>query len=260
MRQFTDFEVYAQLKKWETTDGGTLTEEDYQRIIDIYGRVINDDVNKNKGKLEQESMITYLADSVQAQIDKGASADKINETWTYIENHFSDNKHFEFYQHFMGDYETKQLQEAIINNKLPSSILQGIKAVGEINMPPKVFNNKVVEIKGYFDPSPENGDETENWLTIICDGKTIFDWNADAEEDNIVKYKRLSEKEFEILEKQIEENRKRKNTTKQGKPTRSQYVKTYFIGEEVVQERITSKNQTIFQDRKGRFVSRSKVL
>lgn len=260
MRQFTDFEVYAQLKKWETTDGGTLTEEDYQRIIDIYGRVINDDVNKNKGKLEQESMITYLANSVQAQIDNGASVSKINETWTYIENHFSDNKHFEFYRHFMGNYETSKLQKAIINNKLPSSILQGIKAVGEIDIPPKVFNGKVVEIKGFFEPSPENGDENKNWFTIICDGEVIFDWNADAEDDNIIEPKKLTDRELDRLKEELEEIKKKQNTTKTGKPTKSQYVQSYFIGDNIIKERITSKNQTIFQDKRGRFVSRSKVL
>lgn len=259
MRQFTDFEVYAKLKKWETENEGTLTENDYERIIDIYGRVVNDDVNKTKGKLEQESMITYLADSVQAQIDKGASESKINETWTYIENHFSDNKHFEFYRNFMGDEATRQLQKTIMDNKLPSSILRGIKAKVSIHQEIVVDGN-VIEITGYFDPSPEGAEDNRNFFTIIKNGDVIFDWNADVEEDNVVEYRRLSEEELDILKKQAEERKRRRNTTKQGKPTRSQYVTTYFVGEEIIQERITRKNQTIFQDRRGRFVSRSKVL
>lgn len=259
MRQFTDFEVYAQLKKWETENGGTLTENDYERIIEIYGRVINDDVNKTKGKLEQESMITYLADSVQAQIDKGASESKINETWTYIENHFSDNKHFEFYRNFMGDKATKQLQKTLINNKLPSSILRGIKAKVYTHEE-VVINGDAIEITGYFDPSPDGAEDNRNFFVIRKNGDVIFNWEANAEDDNTIPAYNLSDEELDELENRRKDLEKRRNTTKQGKPTRSKYIKSYIVGNDIIQERFTSNNQVIFQDKRGRFVSRSKVL
>ena len=258
MRQFTDFEVYAQLKKWETENGGTLTEDDYKRIVDIYGRVINDDVNKTKGKLEQESMITYLADSVQAQIDKGENAN-MDKTWTYIENHFSDNKHFEFYRNFIGDEATKQLQKTLINNKLPSSILRGIKAKVYIHQE-VVINGDAVEITGYFDPSPDGAEDNRNFFVIRKNGDVIFNWEANAEEDNTIPSYNLSDEELDELESRRRDLEKRRNTTKQGKPTRSKYIKSYIVGNDIIQERYTSNNQVIFQDKRGRFVSRSKVL
>lgn len=258
MRQFTDFEVYAQLKKWEAENGGTLTENDYQRIIDIYGRVINDEANKTKGKLEQESMITYLADSVQAQMDKGVNAE-MDKTWTYIENHFSDNKHFEFYRNFIGDSATKQLQKTIIDNKLPSSILRGIKAKVFIHQEVVVDGN-VIDITGYFDPSPDGAEDNRNFFIIRKNGDIIFNWEANAEEDNIIPTYNLSDEELDELESRRREIEKRRNTTKQGKPTLSKYIKSYIIGNDIIQERLTSNDRVIFQNKKGRFVSRSKVL
>lgn len=230
-----------------------LTENDFNTIIDMYNRVINDDVHKTKGFQEQESMITYMSASIRG-----------NEDLLKLENHFSDNKHMSFFKDFMDEEDYICMRDVFQRLKMPTSILRGYRAGKENDIPTSyVDENGIthnVRVHGYTNFSPDGTEDDNDFLDIYIDGVKVYSMN-----DNRINESALFDNDLEDEFEQIEQEKqyreiKARNITKSNKPTKSTFIQSYvknvngdFI---TIDKRFNSAGKIQFQDRKtGRFVS-----
>lgn len=230
-----------------------LSENDVNTIIDMYNRVINDDVHKTKGVQEQESMITYMSASIRG-----------NEDLLKLENHFSDNKHMSFFQDFMDEEDYIRMRDVFKRLEIPTSVLRGYRA-GHENELSTSYTDKngithFISIEGYTNFSPDGTEDSEDYLDIFVDGIKVYSINNPTlyEPDYDID---LIENEIEQTEQEEDYREIRvRNTTKFNKPTKSSFIQSYvknlngdFI---TIDKRLNSAGKIQFQDRKtGRFVS-----
>lgn len=230
-----------------------LSENDVITIIDMYNRVINDDVHKTKGVQEQESMITYMSASIRG-----------NEDLLKLENHFSDNKHMSFFQDFMDEEDYIRMRDVFQIYGIPTSVLRGYRA-GHENKLSTSYTDKhgithFISIEGYTNFSPDGTEDNEDYLDIFIDGIKVYSMNNDKTyEDDFFDFNFEDKIEQIEQEKYYREIRVR-NTTKSNKSTKSIFIQSYVKNENgdfiTIDKRLNSAGKVQFQDRKtGRFVS-----
>lgn len=253
MKLLSDNDIRKILEEDDMYSKVKLSESDVNTIIDMYNRVINDDVHKTKGIQEQESMITYMSASIRG-----------NEDLLKLENHFSDNKHMSFFQDFMDEEDYIRMRDIFQRLEIPTSVLKGYRA-GHKNEISTSYTDKngithFVSIEGYTNFSPDGTEDSEDYLDIFVDGTKIFSMDNDKTyEDDFFDFDIKNEIEQIEQEKDYREIRVR-NTTKYGKPTKSTFIQSYVKNENgdfiTIDKRLNSAGKVQFQDRKtGRFVS-----
>lgn len=253
MKLLNDNDIREILELDDMTSKVKLSKNDVDTIIDMYNRVINDDVHKTKGVQEQESMVTYMANSIRG-----------NEDLMKLENHFSDNKHMSFFQDFMNEEDYIRMRDVFNKLKMPTSILRGYRAGKENDIPTSYTDENgithLVRVHGYTNFSPDGTEDDNDFLDIYVDGIKVYSMNdSRIDESDLLNYD--IEDEFEQIEqeKQYKEIRAR-NTTKSNKPTKSTFIQSYVKNSNgnfvTIDKRLNSAGKIQFQDRKtGRFVS-----
>lgn len=253
MKLLSDNDIREILELDDMTSKVKLSKNDVDTIVDIYNRVINDDVHKTKGVQEQESMVTYMANSIRG-----------NEDLMKLENHFSDNKHMSFFQDFMDEEDYIRMRDTFSTLKIPTSILRGYRAGKENDIQTSYTDEKgithLVRVHGYTNFSPDGTEDDNDFLDIYVDGVKVYSMN-DSRIDESALFDYDIEDEFEQIEqeKQYREIRAR-NTTKSNKPTKSTFIQSYIKNSNgnfvTIDKRLNSAGRMQFQDRKtGRFVS-----
>lgn len=253
MKLLSDNDIREILELDDMTSKVKLSKNDVDTIIDMYNRVINDDVHKTKGVQEQESMVTYMANSIRG-----------NEDLMKLENHFSDNKHMSFFQDFMDEEDYIRMRDVFDKLKMPTSILRGYRAGKENDIPTSYTdeNGKIhnVRVHGYTNFSPDGTEDDNDFLDIYVDGvKVYFMKDSSINENDLFDYDIEEEIEQIEQEKQYKEIRTR-NTTKSNKPTKSTFIQSYIKNSNgdfiTIDKRLNSAGRIQFQDRRtGRFVS-----
>lgn len=253
MKLLSDNYIREILELDDMTSKVKLSKNDVDTIVDMYNRVINDDVHKTKGVQEQESMVTYMANSIRG-----------NEDLTMLENHFSDNKHMTFFQSYMTKENYTRMRDMFSTLKVPTSILRGYRAGKENNIPTSYIDENgkehKVRVHGYTNFSPDGTEDENDFLDIYIDGVKVYSMK-DSTIDGTNLFNSDIEDEFEQIEqeKQYKEIRAR-NTTKSNKPTKSTFIQSYVRNSNgdfvTIDKRLNSAGKVQFQDRKtGRFVS-----
>lgn len=253
MKLLSDNDIIEILKLDDMTSKVKLSKNDVDTIVDMYNRVINDDVHKTKGVQEQESMVTYMANSIRG-----------NEDLTMLENHFSDNKHMSFFQSFMDEEDYIRMRDVFNKLKMPTSILRGYRAGKENNIPTSYTDENgithLVRVHGYTNFSPDGTEDEKDFLDIYVDGVKVYSMkDRNIDENSLYDYEIEQEREQREQERQIREIRVR-NTTKSNKPTKSTFIQSYIKNINgdfmTIDKRLNSIGKVQFQDRKtGRFVS-----
>lgn len=253
MKLLSDNDIREILELDDMTSKVKLSKNDVDTIVDMYNRVINDDVHKTKGVQEQESMVTYMANSIRG-----------NEDLMKLENHFSDNKHMSFFQDFMDEEDYIRMRDVFNKINMPTSILRGYRAGKENDIPTSYTDENgithLVRVHGYTNFSPDGTEDNNDFLDIYVDGVKVYSMN-DNRIDGTNLFDNDIEDEFEQIEqeKQYKEIRAR-NTTKSNKPTKSTFIQSYVRNSNgdfvTIDKRLNSVGKVQFQDRKtGRFVS-----
>ena len=253
MKLLTDNDIREILELDDMTSKVKLSKNDIDTIVDMYNRVINDDVHKTKGVQEQESMVTYMANSIRG-----------NEDLMKLENHFSDNKHMSFFQDFMDEEDYIRIRDVFNKLKMPTSILRGYRAGKENDIPTSYTDENgithLVRIHGYTNFSPDGTEDDNDFLDIYVDGVKVYSMNDNRIDESALFYYNIEEELEQIeQEKQYKEIIAR-NTTKSNKPTKSTFIQSYIRNSNgdfvTIDKRLNSAGKVQFQDRKtGRFVS-----
>lgn len=252
MKLLQDDKIRDILKQTNIDEKIKLSKDEIDQIVDIYNRVINDDVNKNKGFLEQESMVTYMGDTVRAK-----------ENLTKLENHFSDNKHMSFFEGILPEEAYIRLRDTFTDLRIPTSSLKGFKANIDNYLTStfidNIGNTHQVVIKGFVSYSPDDDRGEEDYLRVFLDGELVYDMASEIDywNNHIID----TEQEDNIFEdNSYEEVKKIKETKKDGTKTSSTWENTYVSKTgKLIDERIDKNGKTYYTDNKGRFVSRKEL-
>lgn len=253
MKLLSDNDIREILELDDMTSKVKLSKNDVDTIVDMYNRVINDDVHKTKGVQEQESMVTYMANSIRG-----------NEDLMKLENHFSDNKHMSFFQDFMDEEDYIRMRDVFNKLKMPTSVLRGYRAGKENDISTSYIDEKgithLVRVHGYTNFSPDGTEDDNDFLDIYVDGAKVYSMNDNRiDESALFDYNIEEEVEQEYTSKELEYIHAR-NTTKSNKSTKSIFIQSYVKSTNedfvIIDKRLNSKGKVQFQDRKtGRFVS-----
>lgn len=216
-----------------------LTENQIQTTIDLFNRLMNENVNKNKNLAEQESFVTDIA--------IGLTIKPKGETPEFIFRQHSDIRHLNYFDIFLTEGETDKILKALEKHSIPTEVLRGLKRNEDFNV--TIGNVRIFQKVAY----DENGSISIEKFEIYKDGELIYEWipyNEDeydyddmdfkSDEDYVPEYKFVAPKE--------------PPPTKSGKPRKGIYIGTIISsdGETVTKEK-TSRGQIVYRASNGRF-------
>ena len=225
-----------------------LTENQIQTTIDLFNRLMNENVNKNKNLWEQEALVTDIA--------IGLTIKPKGETPEFIFRQHSDNKHLDFFDTFLAPGETKKIEEMLKEYNLPSDILKGLKPNQEIDLVKKYEKNKI-EIKGNITFSPDGEKEQNDYLEIYLNGVNIYSWHRNAINENVVN-NNINPEPGENHNQEFENKTpKAPPPTKSGKPRKGIYLGTVISsdGDNVTIEKLKN-GRTVYRGSNGRFTKK----
>ena len=192
-----------------------LTENQIQTTVDLFNRLMNEKVNKNKNLWEQEALVTDIA--------IGLTLKPKGETPDFIFRQHSDNKHLDFFDTFLAYGETKKIEEMLKEYNLPSDILKGLKPNQEIDFVKK-YDKNVIEIKGNITFSPDGEKEQNDYLEIYLNGENIYSWHRNPINENVVN-NNINSEPYEHNNQEFEDKApKEQPKRKDGKPRKSTYI------------------------------------
>ena len=206
-----------------------FTQEQFNKTINTYYRVANEQVNRNKTPEEQESMLSYIYISFQN-----------NEQQERIYNHFSDNKHMDYFDTFLEEGLSEKILEVLDKYKLPSSVLKGIRKnqpyYGNSPENPDVYVEQITNKD--IDPNTDESIKVVEF-NIYYKKKLIFYWDI----------KNGADTGYDFEERDpVKIPKTKKGTAYKG------YKKTIVTSDNnIIFETVTSKGQTVYRDIKGRF-------
>lgn len=231
MSKLNENEVNFIINKFIEENSGIIeiTENQIFETKELFNSLMNEKVNSQKTKLEQESLIS----DILIGYSYGEKKD-------FMFRQHSDNKHMNYFDIFLSEGESKKIQSALYKNGIPTDILKGIKK----NIPFDITKDGIQIIQEISDNG--EGSPTISKFEIYSDGKLIYKWTQDLEyeEDDYIDY------DYYEKEEKIPEQPK----TKSGKPRKGIYLATIINseGEKITQEKI-SNGRIIYRDAKGRF-------
>ena len=214
MSKLSNAEVNRILTEFvENNPDRELTENQIQTIIDLFNRLMNENINKNKNLAEQESLITDIA--------IGLTIKPEGETPEFIFRQHSDNKHLNYFDMFLANGETDKILKALAEHNIPTDVLRGLKRNQDFDA--KIGNVRIFQKVAY----DENGSISIEKFEIYKDGELIYEWIPYDEDE--MEYD--TEFEPEQVEIPVEQPKR-----KDGKPRKSTYVSTIMTSDDVVIE------------------------
>lgn len=217
-----------------------LTENQIQDIVDLFDRLMNEQVNQSKNLWEQEALVTDIAIGIS-----------IGESTDFIFGQHADNKHLNFFDIFLEYGERSKIEKILKEYNLPSSVLKGIKPNQEMHFVTEYNGNKI-EIKGNITFSPDGEKEQNDYLEISINGENVYSWKRNAIDENV----ESDNIDFEPDE-YYEPEPKEPPPTKSGKPRKGIYLGTVISSDgNVITKEKTSRGQIIYRASNGRFTKR----
>lgn len=159
---FGDFNLNKELDTLLKRNNVSITADQYMSITDIYETVTKEQVRQYSNYTDR----VKLLEGILQQTDQGKDA-------TDILQAFSDVRHFEFYERFMGTEERRRLVNTLKEKGVPLDVLKGVKVTkgGDKIMP---YPN--VEISYSFEED-KDASISLSYFEITVDDETIFDFD-----------------------------------------------------------------------------------
>lgn len=224
MSKLSNAEVNRILAEFaENNPDKELTENQIQTTIDLFNRLMNENVNKNKNLAEQESFVTDIAIGLT-----------IGETPEFIFRQHSDNKHLNYFDIFLAEGETDKILKALEENSIPTDVLRGLKRNEDFDV--TIGNVRIFQKVAY----DENGSISIEKFEIYKDGKLIYEWIPYNEDEYDYDDMDFEFDEYYRTEPKFEAP-KEQPKRKDGKPRKSIYVGTIVTSNNIVIEKSYDK-------------------
>lgn len=202
----------------------------------MYNSLMNEEVNISKTLKEQESLITDILIGFAKGEDRN-----------YLFRSHSDNKHLNFFDTFLGEGETGKILETLEKAKLPTSILRGVRAKQDIDLKFNI-DGKNVEIQGWISPSPDGEQEQNDFFRIKVNGKLIYVWSRELDDDFNINDIFLEDDDIIPIENQ---------KTKSGKERKGTYLGKIITSKgDVITKELLSNGAIVHRSSNGRFTKK----
>ena len=179
------------IKNKVKSTGYNVSEHD---VFDVYRDLMKSDKYKIYSKDEQSVLITNIAQQLSNEgVTKGA-----------VYRFYSDIKHFDFYNNYIGFEETDKMENAIKKNNLSIDILKGVR-VKEYGYEKLLFNGGYVE----YEFETINGSPVLTFLNIVKNNKSIYNYGGRGEVpeqfeelgDDVIRIKGIDNKYYDNIAK-----------------------------------------------------------
>lgn len=151
----------------------SLNSADIKQIKDLYTALMNE--NRNKGK-SQDDQIRFIGTIIE-NVEQYKTSNKFTRQQSYdrIFGAYGDNSHLNYFDVFLNEGETNKVLKALVDNKLSSEILRGIKKGQKFdNEANGIDKPRVIqEVSTIGDDSPY-----VSYFAIIYQGKTIYEYSG----------------------------------------------------------------------------------
>lgn len=157
-----EFDVNKELDTILKRNGLSITADEYTSITEAYEEVMREEARQYSNYTSKYQLLQ----GITQQTKQGASQVDVIQT-------FSDVRHFEFYETFMGTDERRRLVNTLRENGIPLDILKGVRV--------KVDGDNLKPIKGisidYDFQENEHGSLVLTYFEVTKDGEKVFVFN-----------------------------------------------------------------------------------
>ena len=158
---FSEFDFDKELNGVLKRNGFSITADQYKSIKDVYYATMKEEVKQYSNYADRVSLV----EGIVQQTRQGAEATDILQT-------FSDVKHFEFYETFMGGEERRRLVNTLKDYGIPLDALKGVRVVkGGDGLTP--YPRTRID---YSFAEDNHGSIYLEYFTVEQDGEIIFDF------------------------------------------------------------------------------------